>query len=84
MTVYAVILNDPDETAWRKVREWKQHYVLTDRIAFIATDDLTLTHEIAATIGINREGGVTGLVLESTNRAGWNDSALIEWLGKVS
>ena len=84
MTVFAVILNDPNDAAWQRVKEWELHFILTDRIAFVATEDMTLTHEIAATIGMNRDGGVIGLVIESTNRSGWNNSALNEWLGKVS
>ena len=84
MAVYAVILNDPSDAAWQRVREWDQHFVLTDRIAFVATEDLTLTHDVATAVGMNKDGGVRGIVIEATNRSGWNDSLFIEWLGKVS
>ena len=38
MSVYAVFLNEPDETVWQKLKEeWpKRHYVLTGNMAFVA------------------------------------------------
>ena len=85
MTVYAVVLNDPDDTAWRKVKEWpNQHYILTDRLAFLVADDLVLTENIAAQVGMDKTGRVKGFVIEMTNRSGWNDSGFVEWLGKVT
>ena len=78
------MLNEPSDVAWQRVREWDQHFILTDRTAFVATEDMMLTHHVASEVGMNRDGGVKGIVIEATNRAGWNDSAFIEWLGKVT
>ena len=85
MAVHVVILNEPNELAWKKVMGWDgEHYILTDRIAFVVADSLVLTEKIAAHVGMNNDGRVKGLVIEMTNRAGWNDSGLVEWFGKVS
>ena len=86
MILYAVVLNEPSEFSWQKIREgWPdRHYFLTDRIAFIATEDLTLTQEIAVAVGMNKEDRISGLVIEATSRGGWNDSSFVEWLSKFS
>ena len=87
MTVYAIVLNDPNEYAWEQVREtWPdhQHYILTDRIAFVVTEGVTLTTDIASTVGMNKEHQVTGFILDADSRAGWNDRGFVEWLRKVS
>lgn len=87
MSVYLIVLNEPSKPTWEKVKEnWpgsEQHLILTDRIAFIAPPPIALTQEIANTLGISSEGKVIGLVIEANNKAGYNNSSLIEWLGKV-
>ena len=88
MTIYAIILNEPNDSAWEAVREnWpNHHHILTDQIAFIAVpeDKLTLTDDIAEPIGLNESKKIRGLVIEAEHRAGFNDSSLVEWLGKFT
>lgn len=85
MSVYSIILNESNKKTWDTIKsEWAERsYILTDTIAFIAPEKINLTQEIANILGMNSEGKVTGMVIESKNKAGWNDSSLIEWLGKV-
>jgi len=87
VNVYAVILNEPNEAAWQKVKaKWpdRTNFILTDRIAFIATEELTITNDVAEAVGVSKEGGISGVVFDASRLAGWNDSGLVEWLGKVS
>lgn len=87
MSIYAIILNKPSELAWERIKSnWPKHrhYFLTNRIAFIAPDEIIITTDIASTVGMNRDDKVQGIVIEATNRGGWNDKSLIEWFEKVS
>ena len=81
-----LVLNEPNENSWQRIREgWPdRHYFLTDRIAFVTTEDLILTQQISTKVGMNKEDRISGLVIEATNRSGWNDSGFVEWLGKFS
>ncbi|MCY3880233.1 MAG: hypothetical protein OXF74_13770 [Rhodobacteraceae bacterium] len=86
MTVYAVFLNEPDETTWATLREkWPngRSFILTDNMAFVAPEGLTLTAEIAEAVGIGVERGVLGIVFEWAAHNGFNRGALWEWLRKV-
>ena len=84
MSIYAIVLTDPDEGAWAAIREeWSDaHILLTDRIALIKAGPSTTTADISQRVGMNREKGVTGLVLDATYRSGFAESRLIEWLAK--
>ena len=86
MSIYAIILNEPNAHSWETVKQgWpNRHYILTDRIAFVSADEYTLTHEIAAAVGMDKEQRVSGIVIEAENRGGFNDSGLVEWLSKFS
>lgn len=85
MAVYLISLNKPDENAWVKVRDiWpKRHHILTDHMAFVAPEGVTLTQEIADSVGMDSEGGVSGIVVELDNYGGLNQSALVEWIAKI-
>ena len=86
MSIYAVFLNDPDDEAWARVNEhWNgRQYILSDHLAFVAPEETTLTEEIANTIGINKDGGVVGIVIESSGHFGFNNPGLWEWMRKFS
>ena len=86
MSVFAVVLNDPDERAWDSLRtHWPdRHLVVTDRLAFVAPETLTLTQDVADTLGMNQEKKVLGIVIEMANRSGFNKSSLTEWLEKAA
>ena len=86
MSVYAVFLNDPNEEAWERVKEvWRERqYILTDRLAFVAPEETTLAEEIADVIGMNEEGGMVGIVIESSGHFGLNKPTLWEWMRKFS
>ena len=86
MSIYLVALNEPDEDSWKRLKDaWpNRHYALTDRVAFVAPDGITLTEEVGELIGINNEHEVLGLVAEIQYDAinGWNKQGLWEWLRK--
>ena len=87
MSIYLVALNQPDEGAWERLKaEWpkSRRYVLTDRLAFIAPEEITLTEDIGEIVGMNEEHHVTGFVAEIQYDAinGWNRQAIWEWLQK--
>ena len=86
MSIYAVFLNEPNEEAWARLRKhWKKRqYVLTDRLAFVAPEEATLTEEIANEIGMNKEEQITGIVIESSEHFGFNSRSLWEWMRKFS
>lgn len=85
MSVYAVFLNEPDETVWQKLQEeWpKRHYVLTGNMAFVAPLDITTTADIAGSLGIGGNREVPGIVIECTAYNGFSPGSLWEWLRKV-
>lgn len=85
MTVYAVFLNEADETAWQVLKEkWpERHFILTNHMAFVAPEGLTLTTNIADVVGIGDETGRLGIVFEWSAHNGYNRSDLWEWLRKV-
>jgi len=87
MTVYAVFLNDADETARQALQEkWPhgRHFILTDHMAFVAPEGITTTAQIAQAVGIGSgEREVLGIVFEWAAHNGFNRSDLWEWLRKV-
>ena len=86
MTVYAVFLNEPNSEAWQALKEkWPngRSSILTDNMAFVSLEGLTLTAEIAEALGIGGEREVLGIVFEWTAHNGFNRSDLWEWLRKV-
>ena len=86
MSIYAIILNEPDPQAWSKVeREWPdRHYILTENVAFVAPERTTISAKIAESVGINSDAEVLGFVVELNRYDGYNDSALWEWTEKFS
>ena len=87
MSIYLVALNQPDKDAWERLKtEWPKprHYLLTDRLAFVAPEEILLTEDITDTVGMNDEHDVTGFVVEIEYGTinGWNRQALWEWLRK--
>ncbi len=85
MSTYAIFLNQPSERAWDTIKKkWPdRHFVLDDRLAFIAPEGITLTSEIAETVGVKSEEGSLGVVVEFSSYSGFNRSDLWEWLSKV-
>ena len=86
MTIYAIVLNEPNEAAWRQVKsEWPdRHYIVTDHLAFVASEEVILTEGIAEALGMDDEGNVTGVVIEAASYSGFNKPGLWEWARKFS
>ena len=87
MSIYLVALNQPDERAWGRLKaKWPESrsYILTDRLAFVAPEEIMLTEDIGEIVGMNLEHDVTGFVAEIQYDTinGWNRQAVWEWLRK--
>ena len=87
MNIYAVVLNEPSEHAWKRLRaEWPEplSYVLNNRIAFIALSNGGITTgQIATKLGMEAEQKITGFVMHSAAVNGWNSADLWEWMRAV-
>ena len=86
MTTYMIVIDDPDPDLWKTVQdEWPdRHLLLTERLAFIAPEDLTLTRDVADKMGFNSTDRVMGLIVQMDHRAGFHESRFIEWLEKIA
>ncbi|MCY4150905.1 MAG: hypothetical protein OXE94_01540 [Aestuariivita sp.] len=86
MEVYAIFLNEPNETCWDAIQKnWPEnHFILTKNLAFIVTNDNITTKQIADKVGIyGSDEKIVGLVFEFGSYNGFNSGDLWEWLGKV-
>ena len=86
MSIYAIILAEPNAVAWARVEEtWKEeHHFFTDRIAFVNAKKGTTTLEVSEIVGMRSKEKVQGIVLEADSIAGWAPSSLGEWIEKNS
>jgi hypothetical protein len=84
MPVYLISLHKPDETVWQRLEEkWHgRHHIITPHMAILAPEDVSLTKEICAALGLSEEGKVSGFVVELTHYGGRANSSTIEWLEK--
>ena len=82
MSIYAIYLNGSDENSWKLVREkWpERHFILDDRLAFVAPTETTTTQDIAENVALDDKGG---LVFNWSAYGGFNSRKLWEWLAKV-
>ena len=87
MSIYLVTLNEDSTDEWATLKNmWpERHYILTNRIAFVAPPGLSLTEDVSEKLGMNDEGDVTGFVIEwGSHCTGYNRKALWEWMRKIS
>lgn len=83
MSLYAIILDQPNETVWKKVRaNWPKHFILDERVAYIKAED-ALTGGIAQEAGIVADGAA-GVVIQLIYFGGRTDGSLVEWMNKNS
>ena len=78
----AIALNEPNAGAWKRLQDrWpKPHrYVLTDRLALVAPEEIMLTEDVRDVVGMNDEHEVTGFVAEIQH----NDHRRVESAGFV-
>lgn len=94
MNVYMVVLEKPNEEVWAAIRKkWpdRQHYILDERVAFIALSpsrvrgQVILTEDLSNELGMEEKKKVVGLVLEVPDSInGWQEGTFWEWIEKVS
>ena len=83
MDIYAIVLNEPSEPAWDRIKEhWENHYLVSDTLALIAMEGTAITSNIAQSIGMNETDAVEGIVFQISHYNGWHDRATWEWLAK--
>ena len=82
MSVYLIVLHEPDPTAWERVREtWPDRcFIVNDHTAFVAPPPGVLSHSIADTLGMNGEKKVSGIVVGTETLAGFAASDAVEWI----
>ncbi len=84
MAVYAVILSEPNEGAWKKLSDqYPAPYFLNATAALVAPKGTVLTSDIAKVAGIGEDGSVVGIVCEIISRGGYHYQDLWEWFRKV-
>ena len=86
MSVFAIFLNEPDETAWETLKEkWPngRSFILTGNLAFVAPEGIVVTSEISEALGIGGETERRGIVFELGSYNGYNRGSLWEWVKKV-
>lgn len=67
MSIHLVALTEPSEKAWSNLKNeerLRNHFVLTDHLALVATEPLVLTEEVCESVGMDDEGEVAGFVTE--------------------
>ena len=88
MSTFSVYLNEPDDAVWETIREaWPgRHFILDERMEFIAPEGLALTSDIAKRVGMDVEtgNGIHGIVAELGSYYGLNRIDLWEWLRKIN
>ena len=81
MSLYAIVLNEPDEAAWEKIREaWPAYHIFDNRLAFISADD-ALTADVSRDTGIGSESA-KGIVIQMDCFSGHTAGPLVEWTSK--
>ena len=82
MTIYAIVLQAPDDTVWDTVKaQWPdRHYLWHDTAAFIAPVGITTAEELSETLGFNAEEKHRGVVIDMTVRSGYGDGRFVEWI----
>ena len=86
MSTFAVYLHQPDAGAWEAIRQnWpNRHFILDERVAFVAPEGIVLTSDVAKTVGVATDADSRlGIVLEISAYFGFDRNDLWEWLSKV-
>ena len=81
MSIYAIILQEQEETVWDRVKErWPDcHYIWHSYAAFIAPSGIATSDGISEVLGFN-SGDHKGVVIEVTrSHRGYVQASLAEW-----
>ena len=86
MSVFVIVLNAPSESVWNKLEaEFSKKYVISDTVALVSSQNsLTLTSEIAESVGIGPNNDIVGMVFEISAWDGFHYQSTWEWLQKVN
>lgn len=82
MSVYLITLEEKNEQVWEKIREtWpKRHRLVTDTMAFVAPEGITVAKDVSDAIGMNPEEDVGGFVVPLESYAGRSFSSTLKWI----
>ena len=86
MNIYMIVLDEPNDSAWQNIQEFwpEDHFIHTERVAFIADNNLMmLTSDISTKVGIG-EVTFNGIAVNTTSYYGHSSMRLWEWLAKAS
>ena len=82
MSAFAVLLEEaPDESLKNKIEQAypRPHHYKVNECSYLVRAE-GITGDVASELGMNKEGGVVGIVLKlNSARAGWYDPTIWEW-----
>lgn len=85
MSVCLITLEEKNEQARERIREaWpKRHRLVTDTMAFVALEGISVAEDVSDAIGMNPEEDVGGFVVPLESCAGRSLGSTIKWLKKA-
>ena len=86
MSIFLIALHEPNEEVWKTVAsKWpKRHHYVSDRLALVAPEGITVTSDIANQVGMNTEMRVSGLVVQMDAYNGFGAADTVQWLRNAS
>ena len=85
MSVYIIALHQESASVWQQMKDtWPgRHHVITSTLAFVAPPGISTPSEVANTLGITKDDGALGFVLQMDSYSGRSFTAAVEWLRKA-
>ena len=82
MNVYLITLQEKNEGVWKKIETaWpKRCHFVTDTLAFVAPEGITVPEEISEEIGMDKEEDVLGFVVQMDAYVGHSFVSTINWI----
>ena len=82
MSVYLITLEEKNEQAWERIREtWpKRHRLVTDTMAFVAPEGVSVPKDVSDAIGMNPGEDVGGFVVQLESYAGRSFNSTLKWI----
>ena len=86
MDTFAIVLNEPNGNAWKRVKEhWDVRFIVSETLAFVAdSGPVQLSSSVAEIVGMISDDQILGVVLQVGEYNGFNNKAIWEWLGKTA
>ena len=85
MSIYLIALEEKNEQVWEKIEAtWpNRHRFVTDTMAFVAPEGITVTEDVSEAIGMNPEEDVSGFVVQMESYSGRSLKSTIRWINNA-